>query len=66
MTNKDFFLALDALEQEKGISKEYLKNRENSGVIHNEAEYDYVIVNDYDMQNLNAKAEEICNNLKDN
>ena len=23
MTNKDFFLALDALEQEKGISKEY-------------------------------------------
>ena len=48
------------------ISKEYLKNRENSGVIHNEAEYDYVIVNDYDMQNLNAKAEEICNNLKDN
>ena len=23
MTNKDFFLALEALEQEKGISKEY-------------------------------------------
>jgi dephospho-CoA kinase len=47
------------------VSKEYLENREKSGVVYTDNEYDYIIVNDYNMENLNKKAEEICNNLKD-